>query len=740
MNHVIMQRFIAGLLVLLLAAATEAQTSDWYVFNPASSPDPGEIGLTDWLDKPAGERGRIVHNGDKLLYGGQPIKLWGLNLCFAACVPSHETAEKRAAFYPKFGINTVRLHKFTESDYQTGDSAIDYSADAIDRMDYQIAKFKEAGIYVTLSVHFGPAMLGSADRKFVPWIDEIGDFSSAKRGRIKTAHSTIFFSPEIQKLHAAQMVNLLKHRNKYTGLTYADEPAIAFIECVNEQSILFYTSMGPLKSYATLRKQVGERFSAWLKAKYETEQALLRAWGPDAMDCFVSQGFAAGESLSKRNILPLGSPFYWDDATLKNKEASRKQRHLDTLEFLTMLQSECYANYATALREAGYLGELLGSNWQAGRSLSHYANLHTDWEMGTIDRHNYFGGFAKGEKTTFRSGSMLSKAGTGMLSSGLQQVGDRPFMLSEWIHVFPNEWGAEGPAIIGAYGLGLQGWDVSYMFQNGDDGQFSRNLGSSWDVTAPQVLGIFPGVARQVLRGDVKESDVLAVRNVCFPSLLQGKLGFEDVVKQGYDDKELDSAAVPARTLAVARAVVNFTEADKRTPSFDLKPYEQGDALVSSTGQLRWTEGKTTTDGFFTINSSGTKAVVGFAQGQRLQLGEVIIQPESRFAAIYVSAQGQADSISAAKRMIVVAMARARNTAMQIDEPNSAMTAKGRAPVLLESVKARITLNRSGGGIPRVIVLDQDGRRTENTITVTDGSFTIDGTRDKTPYYLIEYP
>ena len=106
---------------------------------------------------------------------------------------------------------------------------------------------------------------------------------------------------------------------------------------------------------------------------------------------------------------------------------------------------------------------------------------------------------------------MLRQAGSAMLSSGLQQVFDRPFMLSEWIHVWPNEWGVEGPAILGAYGFGLQGWDVSYMFQNADDGGFTDRLGGrNWDVTAPQILGIFPAVARQVRRGDVAESEVQA--------------------------------------------------------------------------------------------------------------------------------------------------------------------------------------------------------------------------------------
>ena len=48
------------------------------------------------------------------------------------------------------------------------------------------------------------------------------------------------------------MVNLLKHRNPHTGLTYAEDPAIAFVEIINEQSILFYTSTAPLKASPTL--------------------------------------------------------------------------------------------------------------------------------------------------------------------------------------------------------------------------------------------------------------------------------------------------------------------------------------------------------------------------------------------------------------------------------------------------------------------------------------------------------
>ena len=93
--------------------------------------------------------------------------------------------------------------------------------------------------------------------------------------------------------------------------------------------------------------------------------------------------------------------------------------------------------------------------------LPHYYNLNSDYKVGYIDRHNYFDG--KGPEMF---ASMLTRPGSGYLGSGLQQVVDRPFGLSEWIHVYPNVYAAEGPAIVAAYGMGLQGWDASYEFQS----------------------------------------------------------------------------------------------------------------------------------------------------------------------------------------------------------------------------------------------------------------------------------
>jgi len=733
----------ACLFGVCLRPAQAADTSSWYEFSPSNTSESGEIGMQDWLEKPAGKHGRIERKADKLFYHGKPIKLWGLNLCYSACAPDTEMAEKRAAFYPKYGINSVRLHKYADGSgwagIQSENSCVEFDIEALDRMDYQVARLKAAGIYLTLSAHFGSLKLGPDDRKFVPSLEEFGTFDN-KKNRIATPHSGIHYSRELQDVHIRQMVNLLEHENPYTRLTYAEDPAIAFVEIINEQSVLFFTSMNPLKASKTLRRQVAGRFSDWLREKYGSHDKLRAAWGEKAFDGFGGDGFPSlGEHLDKRNILPLGNPWYWDPAQLNGSQAFRRQRLLDTLQFLYRLQCQFYDRYTQAVREAGYQGEVLASNWQAGRALSHFYNLHSDWHVGTIDRHNYFGGGSAKPGQKFNNATMLHTAGCGTLSVGLQQAADRPFMLSEWIHVFPNEWGVEGPALLGAYGYGLQGWDVSYMFQNRDAGGFSERIGRDrWDVTVPHVLGIFPAVARQVLRGDVRESKLQAPLLVHVPSLADVKLGFADRVVQEHDVKTFDTDKVPARALAVARCAVEFTDQYRDTPVFDLTRFENDGFLVSSTGQLRWKEGgDTRLGGYFTIDTPGTKAVVGFAQGRQCRLGNVTIEPQCRYAAIYVTAPEPNKNIDTSKKLLIVAIARARNTDMKLSDGEDEIVERGRAPIKMEPVHARITI--SSAGSPTVRVLDHDGLRTDRTVPARNGSFEINGARDKTPYYLVEF-
>ena len=512
----------------------------WYPFTPTGDHlKPSCIGMADWLEKPAGKHGRVAMQGDRLTYDGKPLKLWGLNVCYASCAPPKDLAEKQAAFYAKYGVNAVRLHKFADAPGWAGvvssASFAAFDAAALDRLDYFVAQLKTNGIYVELSANFG-VKVGPADRALVPFADEFPAGPGA--GWRNPGGGTQFFSRELADLHIAQMVAFLKHRNPYTGLTYAEDPAVCCIEMANEDNAFWFSNGGKLKASPTLRAKAAERFTAWLEKKYGTKAALLAAWGGEAsLNSFTAEGFTS-ESWERRSIVPAGNPWFFDPEQLEGSQRFRRQRLLDTMEFLYDLQNEFYTRHAEAVRAAGYGGLMLASNWQAGRGAGHYYNLHSDSRFGLIDRHNYFGG---GSATLIDAASMLAVPGSGMLSSGLQQVAGRPFMLSEWIHCTPNEWGVEGPALIGAYGMGLQGWDVSFMFQNRDEGVIASEFKETWQVSKPTQIGLFPAVARQVLRGDVSESPLVIPRFVHVPSLREGKLGFRD---------RTTSRATPSRSTA----------------------------------------------------------------------------------------------------------------------------------------------------------------------------------------------
>jgi hypothetical protein len=123
--------------------------------------------------------------------------------------------------------------------------------------------------------------------------------------------------------------------------------------------------------------------------------------------------------------------------------------------------------------------------------------------------------------------------------------------------------------------------------------------------------------------------------------------------------------------------------------------------------------------------------------GEKCDLGPVLIEPQTRFSAIYVTARNFNETIENAHELLIVAMARARNTGMKFNPDGSRLLAQGTAPILMEPVKATLTLRKKG--TPKVLLLDQNGKPTGGTLSVENGKVLLDGVRDKTPYYLIQY-
>ncbi|MCX7045383.1 MAG: beta-galactosidase [Candidatus Sumerlaeota bacterium] len=692
----------------------------WFAFTPSDDLSSSVIGMEDWLDKPAGKRGGVRMTGDHFQFeDGTPVKFWGVNLSYGGgCAPDNKSAEFTAARYAKYGVNAVRLHKFSYPKNHMGigeiNDATQMTPDGLDRLDYFASQMKQRGVYFGWSHTFGFYVCPGNRARLVAY-DEI------EKNLKGNTYAFIHFAEDVQDLMIEMVVNLLKHKNPHTGLAYAEEPALSFIELQNEDDIFFYTSEKAFNSCPTYRKLFIERFCDWLKSKYSSDEKLNRAW---------SGALKSDENLTAKNIVPQTNPWFFGDDNLPQQKGGSRQRLLDTAQFLHEAQNKFYTKFVKAIRDAGYKGPICGSPWQAPSMLPHYYNLRSDYLAGYIDRHNYFGGGL--------FDSMLAKPGSGYFSSGMQQVADRPFGLSEWIHVYPSLYSAEGLAIIAAYGMGLQGWDASYEFQSQSAKRmFSDRAGwppwGVWEADVPTQLGQYPALARMIYRGDVKESEVISTRRVSMEEMIAGNFSFSDKVTQQGDIKSF-GGSVPPEALAAGRVVVEFTDKPQPSTFPDMAKYRAGSAIQSATKQLVWdTDGK----GYFTINTPGTKGVVGFAEGKSLALGDVTINAACPYASILLTALDKGGTLANAKSALLCAVARNCNSGFQYFAIDLKTLENGKGPILLEPVKATITI--AGRAVSAVNILDHNGRRTGATLPVNDGRFDIDGAKDKTLYYEITF-
>lgn len=205
------------------------------------------------LDAPAGKYGfvRATPEGEFTFENApdKKIRFYGVNLCFTANFMEKEVVDETIEYLVRMGYNSVRLHHQDNGmiDKNASDS-LTFDPVAMDKMDYLFAKLKEHGIYITTDLY--------VNRKFKP-----GDNIKVKNPKtLQNVKGLLPINRDAMENWKEFSRRWMNHKNPYTGLTWAEDPALATLCMVNEQSLVL--SWGRSPELIPLYRQ---KFETWKK-------------------------------------------------------------------------------------------------------------------------------------------------------------------------------------------------------------------------------------------------------------------------------------------------------------------------------------------------------------------------------------------------------------------------------------------------------------------------------------------
>ncbi len=257
----------------------------WAFAVSAASPDrfpfviPGDDtarNATDFshlVPRPAGADGFVAIRDGRFCVGNQRLRLWGMNVCFAANAPEKSMSPVIAARLAKLGMNAVRFHHHDSQPPrgllrppEHGVRRLD--PEMLDRQDFFLDQLHRHGIYANLNLHVG--------RSFT----EAEGFENAKDlpYECRYAKYVLYFEPRMRRLLKEFIREYLGHVNPYRGVRRAEDPGIAVIEITNENS---FSERGPALAQQLpdpYRSEFRRQFNEWLIRKYATTDALRRSW------------------------------------------------------------------------------------------------------------------------------------------------------------------------------------------------------------------------------------------------------------------------------------------------------------------------------------------------------------------------------------------------------------------------------------------------------------------------------
>lgn len=355
------------------------------------------------LDAPAGKYGFVRAVGDHFEFEHRrgAIRFYGANLCNTANYMSHAEADELAERLSRIGYNAIRLHHYDIGLIapQAKDS-LTFDPEQLDRLDYLFAALKKRGIYLTLDLFSYRAR-------------KPGEFASLPNLRtLRDYKLAAMLSPEVNANLKTFARRFLTRVNPYTGLRYADDPAIVGICGINENMIfsLYDKLAAPAAVLCCDRLFAEECRERGITVTPENRPAELRR--------FLHRRYQA----------------YWSDMV-------KFLRGLGVRAPLTELNHR-QPPLAADLREA-----------------FDYVDNHIYWE------HPRYLGVRRGKPPIqIRNTSVLAADLWPVRMLAPSRLLNKPFTVSEFDFCYPNEFRAEGAVLFAAFAA-FQNWSGLYRFE-----------------------------------------------------------------------------------------------------------------------------------------------------------------------------------------------------------------------------------------------------------------------------------
>lgn len=676
----------------------QVNIAGWSSFDPETDSFlPSPIDLRSLNEKFAGEKGFITVKGDRFVHAktGEPVKFWGVNAGPDIVRLPKPFIDYLARHLAKLGINIVRIHG---SPWRSN-NVRQIDAGYLDNLFYFIAAMKRQGVYTSLSIYFPLWLRLSEQREGFEGYKDQHPFA------------LLFFNRKFQEIYKSWWRTLLTTPNPYTGVPLRNEPALAYVELVNEDSYLFWTfnyDAVPAPQMEILEREFGE----WLERKYGSLEKALREW--------------KGHSHQRDNFSQkrVGFVSLWE---IFNQ---RDRRCQDTAEFLAKHQRNFFEMMTKFIKEElGYKGLIVCSNWITADErtlgpLDKWSNLVGDF----MDRHGYFSGAHKGERAGWAiSVDDLYSDLTALTLPQKEKsfslpvmdicYNGKPSIISEINWTPPNRFRAEFPVLCAAYGA-LQGSDGFFFFAL--TGPFWQRTLSKFAIQTPTVMGQFPATALifrkgllktadEVIRVEAKLSDLFTLKGVPVRTPVNlDELRAKDI-PEGKRIKVEQLEAIDPLSFFVGRVTINITERGNASEIADLSRFIDRDKQIvkSSTGELVWDYGR----GILSIDAPKVQGAVGFLDRVgRIELTDVSMEIDAEYASVLLVSLDDLPLRNSHKILVQVATEEQNNGWRS--EPSGGLlkiVALGGAPLLMKNAIGQIAFRRPDAVRCKVIALDSNG-------------------------------